>query len=118
LRDKERERERKKEEKLTTDRNNGMTFPGSTFPPLPFNSLLAVINSSIPLVPISHNPSLNPFAFDPFLSTSSSTILCLAAISAGILTCLFPTNIGRVLRREVAVNKVARWDKVWDTCDV
>jgi hypothetical protein len=28
------------------------------------------------------------------------------------------TIIGRVRRREVIVNRVARWDNVWHTCEV
>jgi len=98
----------------TAARNTGVANFGSTLPPFPLSSRLAVINSSIPLVPISYRPSLTPRASAPLRSTSSSTMLCLVDISCGMLICrLDETSTGRFLSSETVVSRVERWDNVW-----
>lgn len=103
----------------TTERNKGMTDPGSTLPPAALSSLLAVINSSIPLVPISYSPSWTPLAAAPLRKTSSSTMPCFAAISDGMLSWRFDEiKMGKDRSMDVTLSSVARWERVWLTWDV
>lgn len=96
-----------------------MTLPGTTFPFVSFKSLLAVINSSIPLVPICQQASLTPLASEPFLRTSSSIIPCFSATSPGIFSCLFDeSSIGSVRSSDTVVKSVERWERVCDMCEV
>jgi hypothetical protein len=98
---------------LTALRKTGTAIFGSTLPPLPFNSLRAVINSSIPLVPISNNPSLTPLASAPLRKTSSSTIPYFWLISCGMFICrLELIKTGRDFNSETVVRSVERWDRV------
>jgi len=96
-------------EQHTAARKSGITSPGTTFPRDSFRSLLAVINSSIPLVPISQHPSFTPFAVPPFRNTSSSTMPCFAQISEGRFICLFVEIwIGSERRRVTVVRRAER----------
>ena len=99
--------------RLTAFRNTGTAIFGSTFPALSFNSLLAVISSSIPLVPISNNPSLTPFASAPLRSTSSSTIPYFWLILCGMFIWRLELIMtGRDFNRETVVRSVERWERV------
>lgn len=97
----------------TAERNMGITLFGMTLPPVSFKSLLAVINSSIPRVPISQHASLKPLASAPFLNSSSSMIPYFSQISAGRLICLFwEIKIGRLRRSDTTVRRVETWERV------
>lgn len=97
----------------TAERNIGITLLGTTLPPVSFKSLLAVINSSIPRVPISQQASLNPLASAPLLNSSSSTIPYFSQISAGMLICFFwEIKIGRLRRSDTTAKRVETWERV------